>query len=543
MTEIFLRLAACTAITAVAAAAAATGPPELPSQFASLSGVGGGGFHRVIGDRASCPARLELTSEWTVALPGEEVPFIREATAVVQLVAPATTGEIAGRCGFVSLHMLPDIEQAMEGGVEAVRDQAVVGKVFWSSPDPRCVSDRSPPQTRLTVMTRSLVDSVRSEIVGMVNVTQLKGMFGESAERMMFYRNAEVTGKLKNCAYVDGSGEPVEETAGIDKLFVRKDGAKMRPAMEMFVQTLLFGEDGNKTIDEGPDRHVGSNGQNGKRKGKKHPEMSSEDMNGPQSAMDHTDPGLMALSQNGPGDIPRGAEADTSHSITREDKAETSNCFPAEATVLLASGETKRMDELAVGDRISVGRGEFSAVFMFTHKLPAARANFVTLSTASGEAITLTPGHYLQTAAGGLVAAGAVCVGDDLVLANGAPSHVLSARATPGVGLFNPQTATGNMVVDGVLVSAYTTAIDPSLAHAVLSPLRAMYNVFGVSTSVLDGGANAVAKRLPQGVRRLYEFASLVFDARPRLAHRSPVGRFTSCPMFTSLLNRKSHDR
>jgi hypothetical protein len=44
--------------------------------------------------------------------------------------------------------------------------------------------------------------------------------------------------------------------------------------------------------------------------------------------------------------------------------AENSNCSPGDAEVLLTSGVTMRIDELAVGDSVHVGHGRFSPVFM-----------------------------------------------------------------------------------------------------------------------------------------------------------------------------------
>jgi Hint module len=65
------------------------------------------------------------------------------------------------------------------------------------------------------------------------------------------------------------------------------------------------------------------------------------------------------------------------------------------ATVQLFKGETKRMDELDVGDRVHVGSSEFSPVFIFTHKVDAVVNAFIQLHTASGHSLSATPGHYL----------------------------------------------------------------------------------------------------------------------------------------------------
>jgi hypothetical protein len=170
-------------------------------------------------------------------------------------------------------------------------------------------------------------------------------------------------------------------------------------------------------------------------------------------------------------------------------------CFPAAATVRLDSGAVRRMDEILVGDRVHVGGGVYSTVFMFTHKRPDAVHQFVALQTASGKQLRLTPGHFLYVN-GDLAAAGTVAAGDTVELANGDMDLVSSAAPATDVGLYNPQTLHGDVVVDGVRTSTYTQAVEPAVAHASLAGLRFLYRVAGVSTSLLDRGAPAAAARL-----------------------------------------------
>jgi hypothetical protein len=69
-----------------------------------------------------------------------------------------------------------------------------------------------------------------------------------------------------------------------------------------------------------------------------------------------------------------------------------------------------------------------------------------------------------------------------------------------GVGLYNPQTLHGDIVVDGVRASTYTEAVDPVFAHAVLAPVRAVYRWFGVEVGGMDGGGGkAVEVLMPHG--------------------------------------------
>lgn len=186
------------------------------------------------------------------------------------------------------------------------------------------------------------------------------------------------------------------------------------------------------------------------------------------------------------------ADADVASSIEPGGKAA---CFPAEATVQLESGTRVRMDQLRVGDQVLVAGGRFSPVFMFTHRTAARAAGggYTQLRTAGGLSLTATDGHYVQTAGRGLVAAGAVRVGDALVRggADAAADAVVAAGPARARGLYNPHTLDGTLVVDGVVASAYTTALAPGAAHVALAPLRVAYRAAGLWTSVMESGLPA----------------------------------------------------
>jgi desert hedgehog len=177
---------------------------------------------------------------------------------------------------------------------------------------------------------------------------------------------------------------------------------------------------------------------------------------------------------------------------------DSSNCFPADATVVTLAGTTKRMDELVAGDRVHVGRGMFSEVFMFTHMFADVAANFVVIDAASsGAHLRLTPGHYMYVN-GVLAAAKSVAVGDAIELADGTMDTVAAVSSAVLQGLYNPQTLQGDIVVDHVRVSTYTTAVEPAFAHAALTPLRAAYRYLGISASLFSKGS-VLTSVLPSG--------------------------------------------
>jgi Hint module len=67
-------------------------------------------------------------------------------------------------------------------------------------------------------------------------------------------------------------------------------------------------------------------------------------------------------------------------------------------------------------------------------------------------------------------------------------------------GLFNPQTLHGDVVVDGLRASSYTTAVEPAVAHRLLWPLRVLFERTGRYARWLDGGGSAaVLAAAPSG--------------------------------------------
>lgn len=180
------------------------------------------------------------------------------------------------------------------------------------------------------------------------------------------------------------------------------------------------------------------------------------------------------------------------------ENAGDSVCFPATATVELEDASVVPMSALKIGDRVRTGPNSFSPVFMFTHKMPETSFAFVSLRTASGASISLTKGHYIF-ADGRLVAASEVAVGSTVTLASGARDTVVSIGSKAGKGLYNPQTVDGNIVVDGILTSTYTTAVEPALAHAILAPFRFLSRVTGFAFTALESGGGSLADVAPRG--------------------------------------------
>lgn len=67
----------------------------------------------------------------------------------------------------------------------------------------------------------------------------------------------------------------------------------------------------------------------------------------------------------------------------------------------------------------------------------------------------------------------------------GTIEKAVSVRKVEKEGLYNPQTVHGDIVVDGIVASVYTEAVQPRVAHAMLAPMRAVRDEFGWSVGHL----------------------------------------------------------
>lgn len=198
-------------------------------------------------------------------------------------------------------------------------------------------------------------------------------------------------------------------------------------------------------------------------------------------------------------------DATTAPSPTAE--ADESACFPASATVDVEARGAVAMADLRLGDRVRVSASAYEPVVLFSHRDAAATGDYVALTTASGRVLVATTGHLVYTASAAtasgwaLTPAKSVAVGDVLPLATATGAtdagRVVAVTPAVGSGLYNPHTPSGDLVVDGVRVSAYTTAVPVGVAQTLLAPVSAAASCGLVREAtagrVLAGGAPAAA--------------------------------------------------
>lgn len=160
-------------------------------------------------------------------------------------------------------------------------------------------------------------------------------------------------------------------------------------------------------------------------------------------------------------------------------------CFPASGSVQLEDGSVKTMDLLEVGDRVlvspeSVNDKRYSTVFLFTHREPSVWHDFIKICT-SQNCLLLTSGHYIyvrqkcSNPSEVMIPAYMVQNGQCVQLGNSQWVHVNRVSNELSRGLYNPQTLQGDIVVDSIRATTYTTAMHPSTAHSIMFPLRFMF--------------------------------------------------------------------
>lgn len=178
-------------------------------------------------------------------------------------------------------------------------------------------------------------------------------------------------------------------------------------------------------------------------------------------------------------------------------------CFPAHATVQTQDGRTVSMKDLQIGDKVRSGASSFSEVYLFSHKMLSVQANFMEVTTEAEGQLLLSPKHFIHVSrecdndSSEEMHAVDVQPGMCVFFADKASnrlhlSRVDSVRRVRSAGLYNPFTMNGDIVVDGVLVSAHSewfldgiakqigmTRFLPSIYQAVLAPARYMYQLVG----------------------------------------------------------------
>jgi len=179
-------------------------------------------------------------------------------------------------------------------------------------------------------------------------------------------------------------------------------------------------------------------------------------------------------------------------------------CFPGKSLVRIENGNTKRLDEVRLGERIAAldSRGDvvYSEVIAFLDRSPSERRQFIRLTTISGRVLTLTPAHLVPVQGRSSVFAAKVQPGDKIlvndVTANAGNDNqvdnrlrwdsVVETKLVLEEGVFAPLTTEGTLLVDDVVASCYALVDSQSVAHYAFLPLR----IWNALTSIFTGKLN-----------------------------------------------------
>lgn len=198
-------------------------------------------------------------------------------------------------------------------------------------------------------------------------------------------------------------------------------------------------------------------------------------------------------------------------------------CLPGEALADVQGIGPVPVGQLRVGDRVlgRVGGGfGYEPVLAFLHASRPSSSSANTARFAVAEilhergVLRASPGHLVFTAGGSVdVPAALLRPGEDeLLAADGSSTRVLAVRksgAFANDGLHAPLTASGTIVVDGVLASIYAwpslqRKLPHRLAHASLLPVRLYHSLQMPAVLAPFFGRFCRAKGEAQGVPRTW---------------------------------------
>lgn len=159
-------------------------------------------------------------------------------------------------------------------------------------------------------------------------------------------------------------------------------------------------------------------------------------------------------------------------------------------------------------------------VYLFSSRRPHERASFVRIITATAN-VTSTPSHYLYARRAGvapsslptglagweLLPAGELRLGDAVLVARdgqAAPSPAVVtgvAEVASDVGVYNPHTRAGAIVVDGIVASELTSFMPRWAAHpySLRATATALHTAFAVLPRSADSLVASMLSSLAHG--------------------------------------------
>jgi len=128
-------------------------------------------------------------------------------------------------------------------------------------------------------------------------------------------------------------------------------------------------------------------------------------------------------------------------------------CFSGNSLVERDDGNSIRMADLQIGDKVLTQDGRYEPIYSFAHLHATQWAEFVQLQTNKSTTLELTSDHMIWVSSNEYVPASLVQVGT--MLSN--REVIVQKRTVQKKGVYAPLTRSGTIVVNGILCSTYIT--------------------------------------------------------------------------------------
>ncbi|XP_013384271.1 uncharacterized protein LOC106154465 [Lingula anatina] len=188
-------------------------------------------------------------------------------------------------------------------------------------------------------------------------------------------------------------------------------------------------------------------------------------------------------------------------------------CFEGSSTVRLSNGSVTAMAKLSPGDKVLCVRDDgsvgFEEIFCFGHADSHCQTIYVHLETSTRQHLLVSEGHYIHvfsrfsTFPFSLKAARDIRVGDMVFVYHPAMNvmsmgEIVATGRKKVTGAFCPHTTNGTIIVNDILASCYTDAVEPPLARRLLMPAWFLYEMLPlrVSAPILKDGLSNACKLL-----------------------------------------------
>ena len=167
------------------------------------------------------------------------------------------------------------------------------------------------------------------------------------------------------------------------------------------------------------------------------------------------------------------------------------SCFSGSSLLTLPDGSHKSLADIQIGEHVLVDHQHtYEPLLSFIHAKHDGVFSFLAIQVQSTKSnrtstIHISPNHLIfDYDSSKAKFAGKLHVGDRLQFVDHdeiVPATIMDIKLTKQEGYYAPLTASGKIVIDGIVASNYATVSNHDLAHKVMGVYRWWTNLFGGS--------------------------------------------------------------